>query len=530
MALFLSNTAWGEPDSETLEGGVSVINIKSDKIDYIQETDQFIATGDVVITVEENGTVIESDEVIYDKPNEQIISEKNVKITKDGIVTYGDYARFDLTKNSALLDNPDTRTSQIRIEATTGTIVSKNIELLKGQLTLDEKDLVMVLSFGATGGNGKQKLLQKRPNANPRFSYDIKAKEIIVEPVEYSNIITLKNATISINRFKIAKVPSLQLITDKETNRTETTLPEIGRFQELGFYAGYGHVFYLPKGSTLKTVPLFTFDEDGLGGGAMARFMSRTNRTEIYYSTLKSRVVATGQQQLFSPKTNLQYGANEYVDNGFFGQIKPKYMIEVVDNREIASAYNLRLSTRTSAGFLENYRNFATGKFQLQGSISNIKPLLDYDEKLSLGISSDFSLNTYGTGHSYGVVRAGPTLTSSLGRVFLQTSYYQGAIYGETPFLFDEYRYGKRNVVFNGRVKINDYITIGYIASLTLSRDNWENELLTENQFYIWVGPEDLKFRIGYDAVRERTLFGFDMLVGTEDSALEFEKLKVIQK
>lgn len=84
--------------------------------------------------------------------------------------------------------------------------------------------------------------------------------------------------------------------------------------------------------------------------------------------------------------------------------------------------------------------------------------------------------------------------------------------------------------MFRGSVRITKYLTLGYLSSLNLTKDNWNNEMVVENQIFAWVGPEELKFKIGYDAERERTVFGFDMLVGSETSALEFDKLKVRQK
>ncbi len=545
-------------ENNLLKGSATVINIKSDEIEYFQDKDQFIATGNVVITVEEDGTVIKSDQVIYDRVNELIISEKNVKIFKRDTIIEGDYARFDLTGKSALINNPDTYLRQIKIEAEEAIVHSEELELLKGKAVLLEKDMVLVLSAGSMVSGRREKFFQKRPEAKPRINYDIKAKEVIVEDDEYRKLITMRNAQISINRFKIAKIPelkmtsaeeagylaftrnketgmpSLELRTTKKTNRIETMLPEFGHRRELGSYIGHGHVFNLPKGSTLKALPIFTFgDGDGasLGIGAMARFMSSSNETELLYSTLRNKFVLEGEQRIFTPFTKIQYSAFAFIDNGFFDRQKPAYLIEVVDHRQLAEAYNTRFSLRSTAGMVERAEgNFATGRFQLQGYLDNIEPVWQFEDYLALGFGSNFHIGVYGTGDIYGIARAGPTLASTLGPFNLWVAYYQGAIHGETPFLFDEYRYGKSNVVFNGSVRITDYLSIGYMTSLNMTEDNWEEELVAENRISVRVGPDDLKFNIGYDIERARTVFGFDMLVGSESSALEFEKLKVIQR
>lgn len=552
-----NKTAQKEEPS-VLKGSATIINIKSDLVEYFQDKDQFVATGNVVITVEDDGTVIKSDEVIYDRKNELIISERDVKIIKRGTVIDGDYARFDLTKESAIINNPDTYLRQIRINSKEALIHSEDIEMLKGNATLLEEDMVLVLSAGSMGAGRQKDFFQKRPDIEPRLNYDIKAKEIIVEDTEYRKIVTMRNAQISINKFKIAKIPelkmtsaeeagyitfkrnkktgmpSLKMETVKKTNRIETMLPEFGHRRELGSYVGHGHVFNLPKGSTLKALPIFTFgDGDGssIGIGGMARYMSSSNETELLYSTLRNKFVLEGAQRILTPFTKIQYSSYSFIDNGFFGRQKPAYLIEVVDNRKLAEAYNSRFSLRSTAGMVERAEgNYATGRFQLQGYLNNINPLWSYDDYLSLGYDSNFHIGVYGTGDTYGVLRAGPTVWSELGPFSLWAAYYQGAVQGETPFLFDEYRYGKSNFVFNGKVRITDYLTFGYAASFNLTKDNWEEELVTENRIYFFVGPDDLKFKIGYDVERARTLFGIDMLVGSETSALEFEKLRVIQR
>ncbi len=544
-------------ETSPLKGSAAFINIKSDVMEYFHDKDQFVATGNVIITVEEDGTVIKSDEVIFDKLNNLIISEKNVKIIKGNTVIDGDYARFDLNKESALINNPDTYLTQIKIDSNEAIIHSGNVELLKGKVTALEEDMVLVLSAGS-GGRQTRDFLQKRPEANPKINYDVKAKEIIVEDRKDSKIITMRNASISLNRFKIAKIPELKMTTsdqrgyltfkrskktglpvlkmeaDKNSNRIETMLPEFGHRPDLGSYLGYGHVFNLPKGSTLKALPIFTWgsgESSNIGLGGMGRFMSATNETELLYSSLKDLFVISGEQRIFSPNTKIQYSTFSFIENGFFGEQKPSYLLEIVDDRVIVSGYNMRFSLRSSAGLIEAADgNYATGRYQLQGQLNNINPLWQYKENLAFGFDSNFHIAAYGSGHSYGVARIAPTVFAGTDRFNAYLAYYRGAFGGETPFFFDQYVYGKSNLFFRGSTEITSFLSLGCIVSLNLTKDNWEEELVTENQIFVWLGPSDLKFKIGYDVERERTVFGFDMVVGSETSAMEFEKLKLIQR
>ncbi len=159
----------------------------------------------------------------------------------------------------------------------------------------------------------------------------------------------------------------------------------------------------------------------------------------------------------------------------------------------------------------------------------NNKALVNLGKHAALGASSQFDIAVYGTGDTYGVVRAGPVLSTGVGPFNAWIAYYQGGIYGDTPFLTDKFYYGKTNVTLNSSYKINKYLSLEYFTSLNLSKDNYDQKLLAENRIYCWIGPDDLKFRIGYDTKRKSTRFDFNMLLGSDRSAIEFDKLKVTE-
>lgn len=102
-------------------------------------------------------------------------------------------------------------------------------------------------------------------------------------------------------------------------------------------------------------------------------------------------------------------------------------------------------------------------------------------------------------------------------------------MYGKTPLTIDRYDYGKSNFTYNALYRINKYLSLGYIASLNLSKDSWDKKMLQENQVYCWVGPDDLKFKFGYDTKRNATTFDFNMLLGSDRSSFQFDKLKVVE-
>lgn len=533
--------------------GAAVVNISSDQVEYFEAEDKVVATGNVIIHTDGQDTTLEADKVTYEKAKDVLIAEKNVKIIKKKQVINGDYARIDLTKDSAIIDNLNTELNQIRVDAKTATIYpkkgdpnKKDIEVFTGKATISDPN--MIYMFSRSGS----KFINEK-NANPevknmnfdkntavkvktdfRPSYKMKSKEILVKRSKETDIVTLKNVTIKINRYTVAKFPSLTLSSNKENKQVETNLPEIGRTMNLGYYAGWGPVFNLPRGSTLKVVPVIS-SGDGVGAGALARYLSSTNKTEMGYTTNKSTFVINGEQTLpfISPTTRIQYANNDYIDNGFFGRQMQRTLVEVVDERKLASACNFDLDLRSSAGFIAENSRWSTGKFQLQGNVYNTVPLYqigkDLSKNISFGVNGQTSIAVYGNGDSYGVLRAGPTMNVSAGPLYSWIAYYQGGIYGETPISADRFYYGKSNVSWASSYRVNKYLTLGYITSLNLSKDNWDKKLLAENQIYFWTGPDDLRFKVGYDTKRKATTFDFNILVGADKSVIDFNKMKIIE-
>jgi len=538
------STAKGKPkaaaNAEQPLKGSAVININSDFMDYYQEKDQIVATGNVRINVEAQETILEADKVTYDRENDLIIAEKNVRIINRKNVINGDFARIDLTQDSVLIDHPTTVISQIKIDSKTANIYpkkgdesKKDIDVSKGTANFSDKSLSYVLSTCGTKYITDPSIVSKPTDKNSpsgfKNKYIIHSKKVIVNRDKDVDIITLLNSTVTINKYKIAQIPTLTLTSNKETNQVETNFPEIGRKPELGGYAGWGPLFNLPNGKTLKVVPLMTYG-GGVGVGALSRFTSDTNRTEVAYSTLREKFVIEGEQILpFSRNTKIQYGKNTYIENGFFGRQLPEFIIEAVDNRKLASANNFDFDLRSSAAFIQTDHRWSTGRYQLQGNLYNNTPLYKLGEHVHLGANSQVGVAVYGTGDTYGVLRAGPTITANKGPLYAWLAYYQGGIYGETPILADRFYYGKSNVTLRTRYKINKFTTVGYEASLNLSKDNYDKKLIAENQIFCWFGPDDIKFRLGYDTRRKLPTFDLNMLLGSDRSTLEFDKLHVTE-
>lgn len=524
-----------------LQGRAVLVDINSSKLEYFQDKNEFVATGAAEVMIPEQNSRLEADKIIYNQDSQIVIAEGNVKITKNGKIIYGDYAKIDLTKESALINDSSTVINEVKMVAKTANVYTKDMEAFKGRAIIDNKILnkMKMSSVSEFSGDIPENNLESsapasnsRPtNAemNAKSNYKIITREITITSKPDLNIIALKGASIYLGKFKVAYIPYMELSADKKSSRIETMLPEIGHNQQLGTYFGPSHVFYLPHGSTLKVSPLLALDGfSSFGGGGIIRFNSETNKTELGYSTVKNKFIAKGEQEIFSPDTKILYGSNSYMNNGIFGYNMPKYILEIADDRKIGSAFNFDFFNRTSTGYAEDYgRNFGTARLQLQGNIINAKPLFDLGNGLLRGrIQSQYDLSLYGTGDSFGLIRLGPSLSSKLGRLSLGSTYFQSAMRGRTPFLFDRYVYGKSNLILAASYKLTKNLDIGTYRSLNLTKDNWNRKLVTENVLYARVGPEDLKFRIGYDFERKCSTVGLDLLMGSGKTALDFDKMK----
>ena len=104
----------------------------------------------------------------------------------------------------------------------------------------------------------------------------------------------------------------------------------------------------------------------------------------------------------------------------------------------------------------------------------------------------------------------------------------QSGIAGESPFVFDRYRYGRSNLILRESIQLSKYLALGYLCSIAMNKDYSTDKTFQENRIFVSVGPEYAKLAVGFDAKRKNTMFMLTMLVGTKDSDIEFNKAEVI--
>ena len=469
--------------------------------------------------------------------------------------------RIDLNKNTAFMENPNTQFHKIKIVAKEGSAYSNDIELVKGTATIPE-EMRFVLSTNSmrTGFEAADTKAFMKLSKTPEYlakskqkAFRIKTKEIVIDSGLERNIITMKNATIYKNKVKVATIPSLVLSGDKNFSEMDTTLPEVGYLHQLGLFMGPSWLTTGPCNSTVKLSPLFVANGGKAGIGGLARIKNDKNHAEIFYGTASSTLIAQGSHEFSDPRFNFNYGANAFLDDWFMGRKMPNKFseIEFKDSMDIpdlglvyrykysaayASDYALglsqdgRMNTATAIDNLPHHKEgWGTSKFKAQGEFSTAKPIWKKGDDMSLSASVQYDLNQYGTGENLSIVRAGPTFlyTPPESKFRFLGSYFMSGVYGKSPFTWDQYYFGKQSVNGAYEYQLTKKLAIGYSNTLNLLKDNFDKKLIAGNRFYFKYGPEDFKFCFAYDTVIQRTFMGLDMLVGSERSDIDFNKMKI---
>ena len=108
--------------------------------------------------------------------------------------------------------------------------------------------------------------------------------------------------------------------------------------------------------------------------------------------------------------------------------------------------------------------------------------------------------------------------------------YYQSVYDDNSPLpVFDAYRYGKSNVYLREYLRLNRYITVSWFGSINLSGDSPNGKPFQENSFYVSFGPEDFKFNLGYDFIRENTFFTVAVMMDAKGTKIDYDKLEIKQ-
>lgn len=534
---------WKKKDKNVIDHPVNDnpdIELSADYMQYYPERYEVEAVGNAKVSFKKFDLVLNANKITFNYDKNILKAKDNVNLISNDSVTEGDFIRLDLNKPLGFIENPKTKAEDIKLEAKEAHIYSNKIEQYDGVATIMKND---VMTFGTTSfaayvdkGQILTKQMNKKEKQVDSGVYSLKAKTIYIDPKKDHDVITIKNADLYLKNKRIAIIPSAKIVTNKDHSNIETNAPEIGATSLLGTHIGPGIVLNVPGGSTLKLTPIATYSDDKLGFGGIARFRNEYNMTEVAYGTSREHLLIRGRHQI-APGLKLTYSKYTNQNEWFMGYRKPKYSAELNYTRhDYVKDLKLHFSQMYTAGAFVDYNprtgdnyEFRDAEGRFRWMTQTYKPLFEYKNQegnvsVNAGIVAQTAATAYTTGDIHGIFRVGPALTTSVGPWQQSLIYYQSAIAGQSPFEFDRYRYGRSNFVFIESLRICKYLSVGYLASISMNNDYSYDKTFQENRFLLSVGPDYAKVTLGYDAIRHNTMLMLSMMVGTKDSDIKYDK------
>ncbi len=516
-------------------------NINANKITYDETEGNVYASGNVEIIAPVQGVRLKSDEAVLDKASQTLKLTKNVKIIKDGSEISGEYMLVNLNEQNILMDDPVLRAYQFIVRAEEAFLIENNVQMINGILTSENDTDFALESRGFQTYENisldyiKQRNIDRKSNSDKNQVYSVKSKEIVITSYKDHNSVLLKKANVFYNRHKVISNSDIEIISGKESNVTETNAPEAGNFRNFGMYAGYGFVFRLPKGQTLKFMPALTYGDHNLGVGAIMRQRSKNGMLEAGYNTSTTNLVVNGRYN-FGRGFGLRYGRNAYMPEGFLGARRSGYGAQLHYQKSfLIEDLDVRFNHGVYAGIFSDFERhkqerhaYATTRFRYMAEMR--KDLFKYrnneqDFGLRLSAIAQAAATLYGSGQTTGIVRIGPYLTTHLRKWESSLGYLTSGVHGDSPFTFDKYMYGKSSILVNEKFNFNNKFAMGLRATVSPKKDNYKRDLLTEARLYAIFGPQDLKLCVSYDFVRDIAHIDFMFLLGTKSSKIYFDKL-----
>ena len=543
-----------ETDSPALAGGVrEVVTQKDmildcDKLKYDDETSEIEATGNPVMKFPPQKVTIKADRLTYNTEGNIIKAYGNVEITKDGSTVCGDYVMINLNDESSIVTNLRAEKMNMLITAKDVIADEDTIELHDGSLVGEQHHILRLRSnmVGRRMANFQIPESDRSSISDGGLDINVKAQEIYVVAKKKHDIVNVKNADIYFKGNHLTRWGNYTIHTNKGHEYFESNHPEFGTVPRVGMFFGPGYVFDTPNGASLKFIPFINY-KDKWGVGAALKYRSGTNYTEMFYGSAKDIFTLRGRQDL-DDRLFLQYGINSYLPDWFLGSGMSKYRLEAVYQdstlipNTLGEGRHARYRQRISGGYVQdaNYNrkgeklgNSTTGTGRLKYMAELSQNLFNYSnpsKNINLNLAWKFqgSAALYGTGDTQFIARTGPGLHTQIRRWVQDIGYFVTGKEDHTPVpKLDIYRYGRSNVYLRESLRLHKYFTVTWMASSALSNDAPNHKKFQENGFYFSLGPDDLKFTLGYDFVRERSYLLFTTALDLKGTRVDFKKMVI---
>ena len=525
----------------------------ADNIDYDDKNFDIIATGSPILVFPPQNVTIKAEKMIYNQASNILKAYGQVEVIRGGNHIFGDYMQINMNEENAFMDNMKTKASMMTVHSRKSEMQGDKIILYDGKM-LSEDSYILDFHTKMIGGNNFNRMIiddEDKSSITDEVgdtAINIKAKDIIINAKRDHDVITLKKAQINYGDVKLFTLPSITAHTNKKREFFDANYPEFGSRGRLGMFLGPGFVFDTPlqNGSTLKVLPILN-NKRGLGVGGMLKYRSATNYTDFAYGSAADVFILKGKQY-FDDRLYMQYGANSYMDEWFFGPRMPKYTAELIYHDRgvipstIGKGLDLRFRHRFGLGYMQNNDVNRHGESIPSANVGTLRTrymaeaaqsLFSYNDKENLKIF-DLSLvmqgsaALYGTGDTQFVGRIGPRIHTQYKYWMQDIGFFASAYQDGTPMRrYDMYRYGHANVYIREALRLHKYLTVAWSGSLTMTGDSPNGEMFQENSFIVALGPDDFKINIGYDWVRRQTYFAFVVAMDTKGSSVEFDRMEI---
>lgn len=512
--------------------------LDADEMEYFEDRNEIEARGNVIIKTYPDETTLSADKAIFNRDSNVIRLFDNVVLDKDGSVMKGDFMSIDLNEENVLMNDPEGRMGVMTVRAQEGYAYANEIQMINGDVEM-AKQIDMILQSKGFGYYDNTMVNQSlaTPELKKKRSEPLKirTKEIIIESKRDHDTITLKNADIYYKKFKVASADSIEILTDKNQSFIETNLPEIGMVRDFGTYVGWGYTTEMPFGGTLKVMPALVY-KSGVGIGVVGRYRSRRSLLEAAYGTSSENLIVRGKYEI-NDNLYVDYGRHAYFDEWFQGARRPGYIAQLVYDRAYkVGDLDATFKQRFSGGYVTDYAlkesENRNGSLRLRWQAELQKQIFEkkneeQDMLVRSYLFAQTSATVYGTGDVTGLVRFGPTLQTRVKNWGSRISYGIAGVHNKSPYIFDQYIYGKQFISIDENIRLGRYLSVGYQGTISLLRDNPDKDLLTENKFYVVAGPDDVKIAFSYDTYRERMFFDVLFMVGNDNGKIKYDKLTV---
>lgn len=433
--------------------------------------------------------------------------------------------------------------------------------------TLDDTVLTSQAQQNALQTELQQKPISPRDVVSADFDpedvrYRLKSRNITVyrKPDKFDEIV-FKRTWFRQNNVPLMFMPSFTFGYNEDNHFLTYLGPEIGYNVDYGgLFVGPGWHSRLFNG-WVKYAPIISYGggtrvnsggnqpsqiDPTPGVGFIGRFRSRTNQTDFgISSTLQIPIFLSEQRLRDDGSLRLRVGANQYFRSGFFALERPKFITELVHNKNIGPWNNLFIRTYSTLGvardeFFPTRRGtffvaptsndpITTFRAVTQGQVMTANPLLRIGNFARLGAVAQGRLAFYGTGDVFGIFQGGPYLDVVTGPLLNQVTYLYGQTTGRTPFVFDSYYSGQNSLNLINSLDLGKYVTVGATHSLNLNRDNARRDLVVDQKIFLSFGPRHLRFSLAFDIIQRRSYFGIMLNPEGGQLVMDFDTLTMYQ-